>query len=76
MVNIWNAGGRELEVMILIFSGIWQYMKQLMTLILWFLLPTSLSISHWGSILLWLNWITKWSIIDIVVLVISIAAFR
>jgi hypothetical protein len=75
-VDIWNAGGRELAVMILIFSGIWPYTKQLMTLALWFLPPTSLSISRRGSILLWLDWLAKWSMIDIFVLVISIAAFR
>jgi hypothetical protein len=75
-VDIWNAGGRELAVMILIFSGIWPYTKQLMTLTLWFLPPTRLSISRRGSILLWLDWLAKWSMIDIFVLVISIAAFR
>jgi hypothetical protein len=75
-VDIWNAGGRELAIMILIFSGVWPYTKQLMTLALWFLPPTSLSISRRGSILLWLDWLAKWSMIDIFVLVISIAAFR
>ena len=32
--DIWNAGGKALAVMILIFSGIWPYTKQLITLAL------------------------------------------
>jgi hypothetical protein len=75
-IDIWNAGGRELAIMILVFSGIWPYTKQLMTLVLWFLPPSRCSISRRGSILLWLDWLAKWSMIDIFVLVISIAAFR
>jgi hypothetical protein len=75
-VDIWNAGGRELAIMILVFSGIWPYTKSLMTFVLWFLPPSRVSISRRGSILLWLDWLAKWSMIDIFVLVISIAAFR
>lgn len=75
-VDIWNAGGRELAILILVFSGIWPYTKQIMTLVLWFLPPSRLSASRRGSILLWLDWLAKWSMIDIFVLVVSIAAFR
>jgi hypothetical protein len=75
-IDIWNAGGKELAILILIFSGIWPYTKQLMTLALWFTPPSWVSISRRGSILLWLDWLAKWSMIDIFVLVISIAAFR
>jgi Paraquat-inducible protein A len=75
-VDIWNAGGYGLAILILIFSGIWPYTKTLMTLALWFIPPTRVSVSKRGSILLWLDWLAKWSIIDIFVLVISIAAFR
>ena len=75
-VDIWNAGGKALAVMILIFSGIWPYTKQLITLALWFLSPSTVSISRRGSTLLWLDWLAKWSMVDIFVLVISIAAFR
>jgi hypothetical protein len=75
-VDIWNAGGKALAVMILIFSGIWPYTKQLITLVLWFLPPSVVSISRRGSTLLWLDWLAKWSMVDIFVLVISIAAFR
>jgi Paraquat-inducible protein A len=76
IIEIWQAGGKELAFMMMIFSGIWPYTKLLMTMILWFMSPSSLSISRRGSVLLWLDFLGKWSMIDIFVLVISIAAFR
>lgn len=75
-VEMWNAGGRELAILILIFSGIWPYTKQLITLTVWFLPPSQMSISTRGSWLLWLDWLAKWSMMDIFVLVITLAAFR
>ena len=75
-VDMWNAGGKELAILILIFSGIWPYTKTLMTLSLWFIPPTKVSVTRRGSVLLWLDWLAKWSMIDIFVLVISIVAFR
>jgi len=75
-IDIWNAGGRELAILILMFSGIWPYTKLLMTFALWFLPPSRISVTRRGSILIWLDWLAKWSMVDIFVLVISIAAFR
>lgn len=75
-IEIWQAGGKELAVLILIFSGIWPYTKQLITLVLWFLPTSRCSISRRGSILLWLDTLAKWSIVDIFTLVMSVAAFR
>lgn len=75
-VDIWKAGGRELAIMILLFSGIWPYTKQFITLALWFTSPEQVSVSRRGSILLWLDWLAKWSMVDVFVLVISIVAFR
>jgi len=75
-VDIWNAGGKELAILILVFSGIWPYTKQVFTLALWFLPPSRCSVTRRESILLWLDALGKWSMIDIFVLVISIAAFR
>ncbi len=75
-IDIWNAGGKELAILILIFSGIWPYTKQLITLFLWFSPTSWVPISRRGSILLWLDWMAKWSMIDIFVLIICLAAFR
>lgn len=75
-VEIWRAGGKELAILIMIFSIFWPYTRLIMTLVLWFAPPSRVSVSGRGSILLWLDWLAKWSMIDIFVLVISIAAFR
>jgi Na+-transporting methylmalonyl-CoA/oxaloacetate decarboxylase gamma subunit len=76
IVEIWNAGGKELAIMILLFSGVWPYTKQVITLVLWFLPPTTVSVSKRGSIFLWLDALAKWSMVDIFVLVITVAGFR
>lgn len=70
------AGGKELAMMILIFSGIWPYTKQLISLVVWFLPPSIVSVTTRESIYLWLDCLGKWSIIDIFVLVMTLAAFR
>lgn len=75
-VDIWNAGGKELAILVLIFSGIWPYSKQVVTLVVWFLPPSRLSVSRRESVLLWFDRLGKWSMIDIFVLVVSIVAFR
>eukprot|EP00536_Pseudo-nitzschia_multiseries_P008906 jgi/Psemu1/257673/estExt_Genewise1Plus.C_2360017 len=75
-VDMWKAGGIELAILILIFSGIWPYTKQMLTLALWFAPTKLLSVSKRGSALLWIDLLAKWSMIDIFVIVICIAAFR
>jgi len=75
-LEIWEAGGKELAVLIFIFSGVWPYTKQLITLILWFSPTNICSISLRGSILAWLDTLAKWSMIDIFVTVVSVAGFR
>jgi len=75
-IDMWKAGSEELAILILIFSGIWPYTKQLITLVVWFLPPSFLSVSKRGSILLWVDWLAKWSMIDVFVIVVCLAAFR
>mmetsp|Transcript_5858 Transcript_5858/g.16690 ORF Transcript_5858/g.16690 Transcript_5858/m.16690 type:complete len:1343 (-) Transcript_5858:136-4164(-) len=75
-IDIWKAGGKELAILILIFSGIWPYTKQILTLGLWFVPTRWLSVSNRGSALLWIDRLAKWSMIDIFVIVVCIAAFR
>jgi hypothetical protein len=75
-IDIWKAGGKELAILIGLFSGVWPYTKQLITLALWFLPPRIVSVQRRGSTFLWLDTLGKWSMVDIFVLVISIAAFQ
>lgn len=62
--------------MIFIFSFVWPYTKQLMTFGLWFAPPKFVSVSRRGSILLWLDFFAKWSMIDVFVLIVTIVTFR
>ena len=75
-LEIWDAGGKELAVMIFIFSVIWPYTKQLITLVVWFSPPKVLSVSRRGSTLLWLDTLAKWSMVDIMTLIVTVAGFR
>merc|ERR1712137_1432255 len=75
-MDMWEAGAKELAIIILIFSGIWPYMKQLLTLALWCLPPSVIPVHLRGSVLLWLDKLAKWSMLDIFMLVISLVAFR
>jgi len=75
-LDLWHAGGEVLAALILLFSGIWPYTKQLITLALWFLPPSVVSVSRRGQFLLWLDLLAKWSMIDIFVLLITVAGFR
>jgi hypothetical protein len=60
----------------LIFSGVWPYSKQIITLVLWFLPPTTVSVAKRGNIFLWLDLLAKWSMVDVFVMIVSIVAFR
>lgn len=75
-VEIWEAGGKELAIMILLFSGVWPYSKQLITFALWFLPPGRVSVRKRGTVLEWLDALAKWSMVDIFVLVVTVAGFR
>jgi uncharacterized paraquat-inducible protein A len=63
-------------MLILIFSGIWPYTKQILTILLWFAPTATCSVSSRGSVLLWLDVLAKWSMIDVFVIITTIAAFR
>ena len=75
-IDMWKAGGKSLAILILVFSGIWPYTKQILTLVLWFLPTSWMSISTRGTYLIWIDRLAKWSMIDIFVIVVCIASFR
>ena len=75
-IDIWNAGGKALAALIFIFSGLWPYTKSIATLVLWFTSPSRVCMATRGSTLLWLDTLAKWSMVDIFVLLVSIAGFR
>ena len=75
-VDMWHAGGKELALLILLFSGVWPYTKQLITLALWFSPPSLVPCTRRGKFLTWLDILAKWSMIDIIVMLITVAGFR
>ena len=75
-LSIHAAGGKELAIMMLIFSGIWPYTKCVATMVLWFAPPRMCSVDRRESILLWLDALAKWSFVDIFILVMTLASFR
>ena len=73
---MWNAGTRSLAIMIALFSGVWPYTKLLITLFLWVMPPKLVSSERRGSMLHWLDVLGKWSMVDVFVLLMTLAFFR
>jgi len=63
-IEMWNAGAKALAILIVIFSGVWPYTKQLFTLYIWFAPTRWLSSKRRGSILHWLDVLGKWSMVS------------
>lgn len=76
IMDMWEAGAKTLAILVLLFSGVWPYVKLLTTLVLWFSSPDTISVSRRDSILLRLDSLGKWSFADIFVLIMSIVSFR
>jgi Paraquat-inducible protein A len=54
----------------------WPYVKQGITFALWFTAPATCSASVRGSMFVWFDLLAKWSMIDVFVIITTIAAFR
>eukprot|EP00977_Amphora_coffeiformis_P009548 scaffold2204_cov166-Amphora_coffeaeformis.AAC.8 len=75
-LELWDVGGVELAILIFLFSGVWPYSKILITMALWFAPPDRVSTRRRGSILMRLDTLGKWSMVDVFVMIITIVAFR
>jgi len=75
-IEMWNAGATVLAILIVIFSGLWPYSKLLITLFIWFAPTRWLSSNRRGKLLHWLDVLGKWSMIDVFVLLMTLASFR
>ena len=75
-IEMWQAGAKELAILIALFSGLWPYAKCFTSIFLWFAPPTLCHPAARGNIYIWLDTLGKWSMIDIFVLVMSLVAFR
>lgn len=75
-VQMWEGGAHVLAIIIVIFSGLWPYVKQLLVLFMWLLPPRMVSVHFRGKMFYWLDALGKWSVIDLFVLIITMVAFR
>merc|ERR1719198_2188019 len=69
---MWQAGVYPLSILIAFLSGLWPHIKIIMMMICW-----ALPFPKYdrGLCLLWLDALGKWSLIDMYVLVLCMAAF-
>jgi hypothetical protein len=74
--QMWQAGIYPLFFLVLVFSGIWPYVKLLSMLYAWSTPKTRLSADRRGSLLLALDALGKFSLVDTYVLVLMLVAFR
>lgn len=70
----YSNGGNEMAILMLIFSGLYPYIKLLILLFAW-LLPSRLlgGVNRRGSIILWMDVLAKLSVIDIVTMLLLAA---
>lgn len=74
-VEMWNAGAKSLAILIAFFSGLWPYTKCFITLFVWFAPTKWVATNRRGSILHWLDVLGKWSMVDVFVLLMTLASF-
>jgi len=74
-IEMWQAGAYPLAILIAIFSGVWPYTKQCLSMYIWFSPTKFLSCKKRGRILVWLDLLGKWSMVDVFVLVLTLASF-
>lgn len=71
--DTYQNGGIEMSIALWIFTGIWPYLKLLASLFLWMAPPSILSIGTRGKLFLWIDALTKLSIIDIFTMLLILA---
>eukprot|EP00948_MAST-09A_sp_MAST-9A-sp1_P004289 g4289.t1 len=73
--DMWGACAIVLATLIGTFSGAWPYIKLLLMIFVWMVPPSSLSTRSRGTFIKILDYMGKWSLIDLYVLVMSMIAF-
>jgi hypothetical protein len=73
-LRTYRNGGNEMAIFLIFFSGIWPYLKLLSALYIWFVKPSRVPVARREKLLLWMDALTKLSIVDLVTMLIAIAA--
>jgi hypothetical protein len=74
--DIWDAKLYYIAVLIFILSGIWPYVKLILMILCWTLPINRLQIKSRGRILEILDFLGKWSLIDVFLLIIMMCVFN
>jgi len=74
--DMWSAKVYPLSILIAVFSGGWPYLKCLLMLFCWFMPRDVVPVKQQNRILLALDALGKWSLVDSYLLVAMMVAFR
>jgi len=74
--DMWNAKVYALSILIALFSGVWPYTKLVLLLLCWCVPARILNLQRRGRILIMLDAMGKWSLIDSFVLILMMVAFH
>jgi len=74
--DMWQAGVYPLSIMIALFSGVWPYLKLLLMMFAWMAPVEMCSSEKRETLLMWLDALGKYSLVDAYVLVMMMVAFR
>ena len=62
----WSNGAKFLTVVIVIFSGIWPYLKNVILVMVWYI---PMSVESQASVLLWLSRLSKYTLVDVMLVI-------
>ena len=71
--DAWNGDAKGLAIVIVIFSGIWPYLKNVMLAVLWYL-PCSRKVQT--KTLLWLSRLSKYTLVDVFAVICILVAIQ
>lgn len=75
VVDMWDAGVYPLAILIMFFSGAWPYVKLMSMFFAWVMPPKLLAIESRENVLVTLDVLGKWSLIDFFVMILMLCAF-
>jgi hypothetical protein len=76
ITDMWKGGVYPLAIVVLVWSGIWPYLKTLLMFAIWYVPPTRLPRNHRRRLLLTLDVLGKWALIDMFLMNMMSVAFR
>jgi len=69
----YENGGKEMVILIWLFTGIWPYVKLILSLLVWITPTSRLGVKRRGQVLLWVDALAKLSVVDIFTMILGVA---